>query len=672
MPDLEISKLPALDGTDLADTDVLPIVDDSASETKKINAEDLVGGGIKLLPDKTIPGSKLEDDAIAEDQLADDSVTADAIKDGAVGIDALAKGAVTANAIQDGAVGEIALAADAVTADAIATDAVTADAIKGGAVGADAIATDAVTADALAANSVTTEAISNGSVNNNGLAADAVTADKIADSAVGPGAIANDAVGPNAIATGAVTVDAISAGAVTTDAIAAGAVTNAGLALDSVARENLQANAVGSVALGDNVVGSIHLQDDAVTGPKIEAGSVEADKLGTVTDRGLDQATGSIGIANDTGADSNTANGITFNRQGLITGTGPLTDLPPATDSVIGAVKPGTGLAVDGDGTLNHSNAVVAGGIGGIEYDSEGHITAVPALGQFDRDAIPPAGVTPDEIGGVYIPTGLDVGLVVNAASGELTHEISAVTPGTYPKVTVGPNGHVTAGLSQIEVADLPALIPADRLDGQITNAQLGDAVVEADNLADYATSYMQESQPDTGEFLGQLWWQPSTAQLRIYSRGSAGNQWSPVGFGALQADNLRWGGTFDASTGQIGVVASSGQSDGLTPGSSFPAPSDALQGLYLLCETAGNNVSQPNISGETFGVGDWALCLGSAQGWMLINTAAGGGGGGGGSSTLSGLLDVELSGNQDEDLLKYDNSNGVWRNERVINGGTF
>ena len=102
-----------------------------------------------------------------------------------------------------------------------------------------------------------------------------------------------------------------------------------------------------------------------------------------------------------------------------------------------------------------------------------------------------------------------------------------------------------------------------------------------------------------------------------------------------------------------------------------FPPPSDALQGLYLLCETAGNNVGQPNISGETFDVGDWALCLGSAQGWMLINTAPGGGGGGG-SSTLSGLLDVELSGTQDEDVLKYDNTNGVWRNERVIDGGTF
>lgn len=672
MPDLEISKLPALDGTDLADTDVLPIVDDSASETKKINAEDLVGGGIKLLPDKTIPGTKLEDDAIGEDQLADDSVTADAIEDGAVGIDALAEGAVTADAIQDGAVGENALAADAVTADAIATDAVTADAIRGGAVGADAIATDAVTADALAADSVTTDAISNGSVTNNGLAADAVTADKIADSAVGPGAIANDAVGSNAIATGAVTVDAIAAGAVTTDAIAAGAVTNAGLALDSVARENLQANAVGSVALGDNVVGSIHLQDDAVTGPKIESGSVEADKLGTVTDRGLDQATGSIGIANDTGADSTTANGITFNRQGLITGTGPITNLPPATNATIGAVKPGTGLAVDGDGTLNHSNAVVAGGIGGIEYDSEGHITAVPALGQFDRDAIPPAGVTPDEIGGVYIPSGLDVGLVVNSASGELTHEASSVTPGTYPKVTVGPNGHVTAGLSRIEVADLPTLIPTDRLDGQITNAQLGDAVVEEQNIADYATCYMQESDPGEASFLGQLWYKPSLAQLYVFARGSGSrDMWMPVGFGALQQQNLRWGGTYDATTSQVKVVTQVGLSAGLIPNGPIPNPADSLSGLYLLCEEGGDAITLPQLGGVNHSPGDWIACIDEAQGWFFIDVAQGGGGGGG-ASKLSDLLDVNLSSLTDEDLLKYDQGSSQWKNQRVLDGGTF
>ena len=84
MPDLEISKLAELDGVNLEDEDVLAIVDVSASETKKITAEDLVGAGIKLVPDKTIPGSKLEDGAVDTDQLADGAVDTDKIADGAV------------------------------------------------------------------------------------------------------------------------------------------------------------------------------------------------------------------------------------------------------------------------------------------------------------------------------------------------------------------------------------------------------------------------------------------------------------------------------------------------------------------------------------------------------------------------------------------------------------
>ena len=52
----------------------------------------------------------------------------------------------------------------------------------------------------------------------------------------------------------------------------------------------------------------------------------------------------------------------------------------------IGAIKPGTGLEVQGDGTLDHSNSIAAGDIGGLQYDAEGHITAIPANAVFERD----------------------------------------------------------------------------------------------------------------------------------------------------------------------------------------------------------------------------------------------------------------------------------------------
>lgn len=54
-------------------------------------------------------------------------------------------------------------------------------------------------------------------------------------------------------------------------------------------------------------------------------------------------------------------------------------DLPDATASTKGIIKPGTGLAV-ADGTLNHSNAVTGATVSGITFDAQGHISAAVAL----------------------------------------------------------------------------------------------------------------------------------------------------------------------------------------------------------------------------------------------------------------------------------------------------
>jgi hypothetical protein len=88
MADLRISELAALAGANLAAGDLLPIVDLSASETKKITVTDLVGNATTLIADATIPGAKILFSAgqiagasiatggIGATQLADDAVTA--------------------------------------------------------------------------------------------------------------------------------------------------------------------------------------------------------------------------------------------------------------------------------------------------------------------------------------------------------------------------------------------------------------------------------------------------------------------------------------------------------------------------------------------------------------------------------------------------------------------
>ena len=93
MADLRISELAALAGANLDAADLLPVVDVSASETKKITIEDAIGYGVTLIADATIPGAKivfnsgtipgsaLVSNAVDTAQLADDGVTAAKLAD---------------------------------------------------------------------------------------------------------------------------------------------------------------------------------------------------------------------------------------------------------------------------------------------------------------------------------------------------------------------------------------------------------------------------------------------------------------------------------------------------------------------------------------------------------------------------------------------------------------
>jgi len=93
MADLKISELSALAGANLVAADELAIVDDSASETKKITVSDLIANGVTVISDDTIPGAKilfaagdiataaLADSAVTTAKVADDAVTAAKLAD---------------------------------------------------------------------------------------------------------------------------------------------------------------------------------------------------------------------------------------------------------------------------------------------------------------------------------------------------------------------------------------------------------------------------------------------------------------------------------------------------------------------------------------------------------------------------------------------------------------
>ena len=346
-------------------------------------------------------------------------------------------------------------------------------------------------------------------------------------------------------------------------------------------------------------------------------------------------------------------------------------DLPLATSSDPGASTPGSGLTVDSNGTLSIDNTVPSSTTNHIvTYDANGLVTGGRAITGPD---LPPS---TDSTPGVVRPgTGLVMG-----PDAELNHS-NAVAAGDATKVSFDSEGHITAALP-LQASDIPNLSYDQITSGEIGQGVLGDCAVEANNLCDYATVLMQEDNPGKGAFLGQLWWVPSTAQLYIYARGSGPqNVWRPVGFGALETRNLRWGGTIDANLGTLEVLTGFGVAEGLTSGEPIPAPSDKLSGMYFITQVEGNNVDRPNVNGVTFTAGDWLLCVNGSEGYIHIDAN---GGGGGGANSLNDLLDVEIGGASgpfgtipamtltDKNIFKYDGGSGRWRNTDRIDGGDF
>ena len=77
---------------------------------------------------------------------------------------------------------------------------------------------------------------------------------------------------------------------------------------------------------------------------------------------------------------------VTYNAKGLITDGRAIlsSDLPAATISTKGAVLPGTGLSVEGDGTLDHTNSAAPGIYSKVTVDAQGHVTVGDVLAAAD------------------------------------------------------------------------------------------------------------------------------------------------------------------------------------------------------------------------------------------------------------------------------------------------
>jgi hypothetical protein len=143
-------------------------------------------------------------------------------------------------------------------------------------------------------------------------------------------------------------------------------------------------------------------------------------------------------IDNDVTANS-TASLVTYSAKGLVTGGRTIlsSDLPAATSSTRGAVLPGSGLAVDGTGTLGHSNSATAGTYTKVIVDAQGHVTSGSPLLDTDIPNLPAGKLTSGT---------LSVGVIG-------TNSITGVKLANYATVKFGGAGS-TAGVVTFPEAD--------------------------------------------------------------------------------------------------------------------------------------------------------------------------------------------------------------------------
>jgi hypothetical protein len=646
----------AIGASELADN----AVDTGAIQNGAVTNEKVASGidGAKLIGD-SVTAAKIAPNAITDSELADNAVDTAAIQNAAVTDEKLASG-IDGAKLTDGTVTNAKLASG-IDGGKLTADSVTSTEIAPNAVGASELADNAVDTTALQNDAVTNDKVADGTLTGDRLVANTLTSREIGPNAITASELADNAVDTTAVQNAAITNEKLTSGidgaklvdnSVTNAKLAAG-IDGGKLNSNSVTSRELAANSVTAVELANNSVDTNAIIDGSVTNAKltgpidgglIDGGTLPPSAIGNVTDRGLDQSTGKIGHTNSIA--SGTRNGISFDAQGHITGTSALvnTDLPPATTTQLGAVIVPTtsGLTVAANGALDHTNSITAGSSYGVSFDEHGHIIGVNTV---DPGELPLA--TKTTVGVVSVP-GPELN-VDNA--GAITHKDSTVIPGDYPKVRVNQKGHVIAGL-QLEAADIPALDASKINTGTFDPARIADRSLTNPKFADYSTVLIQEAEPPGFDYYtGQFWYQESSAQLRTWS----GNSWLPVGFGRLSEENLRFCGTFDASTGTVEQITTLGGAAGLIPNSPIPAADDKLTGVYLVATTPGT------FDGDTYDNGDWTLCLGQAEGWVRVDTLSGTG-----STTLKlgDLLDVEITSPESGDTLIYDSTTNKWVNK--------
>ena len=301
-------------------------------------------------------------------------------------------------------------------------------------------------------------------------------------------------------------------------------------------------------------------------------------------------------------------------------------DLPIAISGTVGVMSPGTGLAVTGGGVLNHSSSVTAGTTSGFTYNAQGHITGAVALAGADLPIS-----TSSVIGAVRPGTGLSVDgngiLAVTAATNAALGGVIAgsdfsvttgtislaaqagIAAGTYTKLTVNSKGIATAG-TVLSAGDIPNIATSQITSGTLNIDRYGANTITGAKLANYATGKISEAFP-TADYISQLYFNPLDRTLYMWD----GNVFQPIG---VSYGQVVFSGTYDAGTNLITSVTTEGAAIGLTVGGALTAPVTANKSHYVVVDQPGTGTAPaPTIS-----LSPPDMLLSNGTTWVLLDVS--------------------------------------------------